>query len=499
MQATLSPIHTQVLVAGGGAAGIAAAVSAARNGADTTLVEYNGFLGGISATLTWLGFHDNRYRQVVRGFAAECVAALQEQGDASPYVFDPKCSSLVSLNNHAWKVLAFDLAERAGVRVMLHTHVVDALREGDRIAGVVVEHKAGRQEIRAGVTIDCTGDGDVAARGGADWEKGRTPDGLVQAPTLVFRVGGVETAAFIRACQDPSNNYREWLAPYPDLFRKTVARIAQQPIFVTGGFAGLIEKAKRAGDLRDVPQSRLIGVKTHVPDEFLVVMTRVLGLDPTDAGSLSDAYARVYRQIPELMRFFRKYMPGWRDTSVREIAPMIGVRESRRIMGDYVLSLDDVVEGRRFPDGVAMGGYHVDIHNPSGSWVLSRDVKAYQIPLRALIARGVDGLMMAGKCFSGTHEGVASTRVIPICMAQGQAAGAAAAMAATRRCGVRDVPVSALQSLLTGQGVELGETLGEPDWELVERIGVLPDAAVAKEAADDDSAVYRSQETAWVR
>jgi hypothetical protein len=492
---TLNRLKKQVLVCGGGAAGIAAAVAAARSGAETLLLEYNGFLGGISATLGWIGFHDNRYRQVVRGLAAEFIARMQIRGEASPYVLDPKCSSIVTLNTHVWKIEAIEQCLSAGCEIMLHTHIVDTLREGDRIRGVVVEHKSGRQEIEADVVIDATGDGDVAARGGVAWEKGRTGDGLVQAPTLVFRLGGIDREGFVAGCKDRSNNYREWLSPHDELWEKMMRRIDSEPAFITGGFAGLIEKARQAGDF-DVPQSRVVGVKTHIPDEFLVVSTRVLGLDPTDVRSLTDAYVKTYQQIDIVTRFFRRYMPGCENAHVREIAPLLGVRESRRIVGDYVLSADDVITGRTFPDVIAMGGYHIDIHRPSGTWVESKNVEAYGIPLRSLIARGVDNLMMAGKCLSATHEAVASTRVIPICMAQGEAAGMAAALAVSRRCGVRDVPIADLQNRLIDGGAELGQGLGEPDPELIERIGLLPKEEPPTSGEGDP---VTSGDAAWVR
>jgi hypothetical protein len=496
----VNAIRRQVVVAGAGAAGITAAIAAARNGAETILLEYNGFLGGISATLGWLGFHDNRYRQVVRGIAAEYVDRLQQEGEASPYVFDPKCSSAVSINTHAWKILAVELAEEAGVEILFHTHIVDTIREGDRITGVIVEHKSGRQQIYGDVIIDCTGDGDVAARGGVDWEKGRTGDGLVQAPTLVFRIGGIDRPRFVAGCKDPSNNYREWLSPHPDLWRKMMQRIDSEPLFITGGFAGLIEKARSAGDF-DVPQSRIVGIKTHVPDEFLVVTTRILGLDPTDVGNMSQAYTRLYQQIRVILRFFRRYMPGCENATLREIAPMMGVRESRRILGDYIMTAADVIEGRVFADAVSMGGYHVDIHNPSGTWVHSRDVKAYTIPLRSLIARGVEGLLMAGKCLSATHEAIASTRVIPICMGQGQAVGTVAAMAVAAKKSPRDVPVRDLQNRLINQGAEIGQGLGEPDAQLIERIGVLPayDPEPGDSLTGDDERDTVLVQSAWLK
>jgi hypothetical protein len=469
----LAPLKTQVLVVGSGAAGLLAAISAGRNGADVTLVEYQGFVGGISATLTWLGFHDQEYRMVVKGTPLEIVHRLQAAGAAGQFALDPKCSSALSLDTHYYKCLAVQLLEEAGVKLMLHTHVVDTLREGDRIAGVVVEHKSGRQHIQADVVIDCSGDGDVAARGGAAWEKGRVGDGLVQSPTLVFRIGGVDRDALIRGCQDWSNVYREWLDPYPALREKWLKRLPTQDTFIFGGFARLVQKAIDAGELH-TPQTRIIGVKTHVPDEFLAVTTRILGLDPTNVDSLTNAYTDIYKQIPEHLAMFRKYIPGFANAHLREIAPLLGVRESRRIVGDYVLTGEDVVNGRVFDDVVAMGGYHVDIHRPDGTWVQSQDTKAYDIPFRSLVAHGVQNLMMAGKCLSATHEAVASTRVIPICMAQGQAVGTAAALAVKRGVTPRDVAIRELQATLIAQGAELRQTLGEPNWQAIEEVGQLP-------------------------
>ena len=494
MSTPTSTLRTQVLVIGSGAAGQTAALAAARNGADTLLVESAGFLGGISATLPWLGFHDRDYRLIVKGIPLEFCRRLQEMGAASAHEFDPKCASAISIDSHWWKILLMQLMREAGVRLLMHTVVVDTIREGDRIRGVIVENKSGRQRIEADITIDCSGDGDVAARGGAKWEKGRTADGLVQAPTLVFKLGGLSREDFIAGCKDPAVNYREWIAPYPDIREKMMRRIDRMNVIICGGYAKLIEKARASGDF-EVPQSRVVGVKLHRPDEYLVVMTRVLGLDPTDIRSLTDAYARVYEQIPVLVRFFKKYVPGFEESHLREIAPMLGVRESRRIMGDYILTADDLIAGRVFDDAVCMGGYHIDIHRPAGTWVDSRNVRTYTVPLRSLIARDVDGLMMAGKCLSATHEAVASTRVIPICQGQGQAAGTAAALAVKAGVGVRGVPISKLQDTLAAQDAEFGRTLGGANQRVIDEVGQLP-MEEPPTTGDHDHA--SSTEAAWL-
>lgn len=482
----METISTDVLVVGSGAAGLAAAISSARNGAKTLLVERAGFVGGISSTLPWLGFHDREYRQVVKGFAHASVTRLQRMKAASGYIIDPKCSSFVSIDRHMWKATAMQLLEEAGVTVMLQTLMVDTIREVDRIAGIIVEHKSGRQEIRAKLTIDCSGDGDVAARGDVEWQKGRTGDGLVQAPTLVFSLQGVDRDRFVQACKNPENKYREWLSDNRELWDKMMKHIDSAEGFVLGGFAGLMRKAREAGGF-DVPQTRVVGVKTHRRDEIMVVMTRVLGLDPTDVMSMSFAYSRVYRQIPQLLGFFREFVPGCESSFVGEIAPMLGVRESRRIVGDYMLTKEDLIEGRVFDDAVAMGGYHIDIHRPKGTWVESHNVRAYTIPLRSLIAANVNGLMMAGKCISATHEAIASTRVIPICMAEGEAAGTAAALAVMHSAGdVRGLETGILQEQLLKQGAEIGTTLGSPNQELIDEYGQLPLGEDETEGNEDE-------------
>ena len=474
----LPAVRTDVLVVGSGAAGLAASISAARNGAEVILVEYNGYLGGISASLPWLGFHDRDYRQVVKGICHEIVTRLQSDGAASAYTFDPKCASLLSIDTHAWKCLAFALAREAGVKLLMQTHAVDTIRDegpgGSKIRGVIVEHKSGRQEIHAKVVIDCTGDGDVAARGGVPCQKGRDQDGLVQAPSLMVRIGGIDRNQFVKACKNREYNYREWICNYPDLWEKMMVHLDTAETFVIGGFAKLMASARDKGLLSLLPQTRIVGVKTHIPDEIMTVSTRILGLDPTDVKSLSDGYSKIYRQVPQLVEFFRDYLPGGKGALLREIAPILGVRESRRIGGDYELSADDMIGGKVFDDAVAMGGYHIDIHRPKGTWVESKNVKAYTIPLRCLIAKGVDGLMMAGKCISATHEAIAGTRVIPICMAQGQAAGTAAALSVSANRSIRDISISELQTKLVDQGAEIGRTVGSPNQEVIDRLGQLP-------------------------
>lgn len=494
LNTSLNTLKTQVLVVGSGAAGISAAIAAARGGAQVILVERHGFLGGLSTGMPWFGFHDRDYRQVVKGLPTEFVKRLQALGAASEPCYDPKCGSGVNVNGHIWKCLAMEMMNSSGVRVMFHTLVVDTLREGDRITGIVVEHKSGRQDIQADVVIDCSGDGDVAARGGVDYMKGRDEDGLVQSPSAIVRIGGMDRESFLAGVRDKSLAYREWIAPYPDLWDKMMKRLDDMPMVICGGYASLLTKAREAGDLT-IPQTRVVGATMFHPNEFVTVMTRVLGMDPTDTDSVSDVYARIYPQVLELIRFYRKYVPGFAHSYVQEILPMLGIRESRCIVGQYVLTVDDLVDGNIPEDTIALSSYHVDIHRPSGTWVESRNVQTYGIPLRCLIAKEVDGLLMAGKCISATHEAVASTRVVITCMAQGEAAGTTAAIAVRRGVAARQLDASEVRQTLMKQGAEVGQTVGPPNFEAIEQVGQLP---LDEPISTDDASIVQKETGAWL-
>jgi hypothetical protein len=206
---------------------------------------------------------------------------------------------------------------------------------------------------------------------------------------------------------------------------------------------------------------------------MIVVSTKVASFDPTDAASLSNAYADAYSQIPQLVDFFRNYIKGFATAYLEEIAPMIGVRESRRILGEYVLTGDDVRTGREFADGVAMGAYHIDVHRPDGTGFDSQPTLPYDIPYRCLLVRDVQNLLVAGKCVSATHEAIASTRVIPICMAEGQAAGIAAAMSLQSNVELRGIDVAALQQELRTAGALLRDGLRPQEDEVVAAIGAI--------------------------
>jgi hypothetical protein len=298
----------------------------------------------------------------------------------------------------------------------------------------VFETKSGPVVVRAQNTVDCTGDGDIAAAARADYAIGRESDGLTQPMTLMFRMVGFDEEAFNRYAQE-----------HPDQWRSV------------HGLWDLVEDATEAGDL-DLPREDMLFFGTAHPGEVAVNSTRVTHALGIDVFDLTRAETVSRRQMAQVARFLRDYVPGFADSYVAQSGVQIGVRETRRVLGDYVLTGDDILAARKFPDVIARGTYPVDIHNPTGKGTVLRPVPAgdaYDIPLRCLVPRGIDHLLTAGRCISGTHEAHSSYRVTPTAMATGQAAGVCAALAAATGKTPREVPTEAVQAELMRQGADL--------------------------------------------
>jgi PAS domain-containing protein len=329
--------------------------------------------------------------------------------------------------------VALDLLDEAGVHVLLHalaTEVVGA----PRLDGVVFETKSGPIVIMARAVVDGTGDGDVAALAGAPFDVGRESDGLVQPMTLMFRMVEFERAAFAA--------YRR---AHPDQWRGV------------HGLWDLIREASRAGDLV-LPREDVLLFGTPHERELSVNSTRVPGVLGTSVWDLTQAEWRARGQMRQIAAFLRKYVPGFERAYVVQSGVTVGVRETRRIIGEYRLTADDILGARKWDDVIARGSYPIDIHDPKGKGTLLRRLPAgesYDIPLRCLMPQRVERLAVAGRCISGTHEAHSSYRVMPIAMATGQAAGVCAALAA--RCGtaIRDVPADDVQAELRRQGAAL--------------------------------------------
>jgi FAD-dependent oxidoreductase family protein len=444
-----------VLVVGGGPAGLGAAVGAASAGADVILAERYGFLGGTATAalvMPLMSFHNEARavraidptagvrllpgdhgpgEPVIAGVLELFLDALYAAGGAiAP---SQATGYTVPFDPERFKLVALELLDDAGVRFLFHALASGVVGEGTP-EGVVFETKSGPAVIRARTIVDCTGDGDVAAAAGARFELGREEDGLVQPMTLMFRLVEFDREQFA-----------DYVDAHPDQWHGVL------------GLGDLISEAEEAGEL-DLPREELLFFATPHEREVSVNSTRVSRVLGTDVWELTQAEWVSRRQMRQIAEFLRKRVPGFADAYVAQSGTIIGVRETRRIVGEYQLTAKDVLTCGPFEDAIARGSYPLDIHDPEGKDTVIRRLPvggAYDIPLRCLLPEGVDRVLVAGRCISGTHEAHSSYRVTPIAMATGHAAGVCAAIAAATGEPPRAVDYRAVQLELIRQGANL--------------------------------------------
>ncbi|MEO8288168.1 MAG: FAD-dependent oxidoreductase [Chloroflexota bacterium] len=415
-----------VLVIGGGSAGAAAATAAARTGADVALVDRMGYLGGTGASVldTFYGFYcpGEGERKVVGGIPDEVVGRLEERGAAIKRPSTYGAGTGITYDPELLKVTWEELVVGSGARVLLHSFFVDTISEGGAVRGAVVANKAGLWQIRARVVVDASGDGDVAFHAGARYEDWRTVP--VQSLTTTFRLGNVDV-------QRASNVKKGQLW---DLMAGAVA-------------SGDYHLPRVEGSVHVTPYKGIMATN----------MVRLHVDDPTDPVQISAAEIEGRRQALEYHRFLRDCVPGYEHSVLLSFSTYIGVRESRRIIGDYWLTRQDVLSVRKFEDAVAMCGAPIEEHHAGSDtrWEYLPQGAAYDVPYRCLLPHGVDGLLLAGRCLSASHDAHASVRSMGQCMALGQAAGLAAAQAASNRQSPREVDVRRLQRDLLRLGAIL--------------------------------------------
>lgn len=440
-----------VLVVGGGNAGCAAAIAAARHGAKTLLVERYGFLGGTATAAMvgpWMTFHSAGDR-VVGGIAQEIVQRLVELGASPGHIPDTSdyVPTITPFDPEVHKALLFEMTSEARVRLLLHAWFTSAVVDGRVVTGAAFDTVGGKRVYKAHVVIDATADAYVAASAGVPTQQG-DPRGRVQPASLMFRMSHVDlakTAAYLRT--------------HPDQMRTSLKAHERTASTVTAvaGLYDLWARAQRDG-LVDVPREVVSFFISPYPDEVTVNMTRVLDIDPLDPDQLTRAEVEARRQVMQLAAFFRACVPGFENARIAATGTQIGIRESRRIVGRYTLTRDDVLDARTFPDAVARSAYPIDIHNPSGAGTTTYRLppgSSYEIPYRCLVPIDCEGLLVAGRCISTTHEALASTRLTPTVMTLGQAAGTAAAIACEREIPPSAVDIAELRTALERDGVVL--------------------------------------------
>jgi hypothetical protein len=345
----------------------------------------------------------------------------------------------------AVKTVGLETLVESRVEVLLHCQCAGVAMEGSRIRGLITESKAGREALLAKVVIDCTGDADIAFRAGVPCEKGGE-DGGLQPPTLMFCLSGVDTERLRLSIANQPRTYLTDFIPN-DYF-------GQNHQFIVVGLREQIKAAQSAG--LNIPTERTILITGLREGEVWVNMTRVKGVDGTDPRSLSAGEIEARRQIADIFRYLREYVPGFEKCWFSRTAPFLGIRETRRIVGQYVMTREDVLSCGRFDDAIAVASYPIDLHRPKDDGcTLEWCGDCYDIPYRSLVPLGVDNLLVAGRSISATHEAMAAIRVMATCMAMGEAAGHAAALCASQGIPPAAVDVRRLQTDLLEYGAWL--------------------------------------------
>jgi hypothetical protein len=447
--ARTTPVRAEydVLVVGGGPAGITSALAAAEDGLRVGLVDSRSFLGGnMTIGLPVLGFLGQKGNQIIKGLPQKLIDRLKTRNAASEHRPCPLHMGITLVEPEAVKTVALEMLTQAGVQVMLYTFCAGVVMAGDQIRGIITEGKAGREALLAKVVIDCTGDADVAFRAGVPCEKGNAQGGM-QPPTLMFCVAGVDTEKLRMSIANHSRTYLTDFIP--------AEYFGQNNQFIVVGLRELIHKAREEKGLQ-IPNERTIIITGLREGEVWLNMTRVKGVDGTEPRSLTMGEVEARRQIDDIFTYLRDYVPGFEKSYFTKTAPFLGIRETRRIVGKYVMTQEDVLGCRKFEDSIAVASYPIDIHRPGDEGcTLIWCGDCYDIPYRSLLPAKVENLLVAGRCISTTHEAMGAIRVMATCMAMGEAAGRAAKMAVRERLPPSKINVQSLRQELSDKGAYL--------------------------------------------
>ena len=409
---------TDVLVLGSGPSGFAAAYTAAKNGAKVILVEQCGDIGGISTTglmSHWTGSCGSPlYYEILKR------SADKNEGEWAGVITE-------YINPENLKTLYLEMLESVGVKILLYTFALDAICEQDKVLGATVVNKSGITDIYAKITIDATGDGDIAAKSGAEFILGRESDSKMQPATLMFKVAGVD-----------------------------YARAAFIPSFETTYQTEKGELQALAKQHIPHPAGHILTYATTLPGVVTCNMTNVTGIDGTNAEDLTKANVVCRKQIDEIVKYLREFVPGFENCFVISSASLVGIRETRHFKGLYTLTEQDILDARMFDDYVVKDAhFNFDVHNITGSGLDETGVqkhfkqsKGYTIPYGCLLPEKKENLLLCGRNISGTHMAHSNFRVMPICVGIGEAAGAAAAIATQQNCPLKDVSATGIRKMI---------------------------------------------------
>ncbi len=410
--------EVDVLVVGAGPAGVCAAISAARMGADTMLIEQQGAVGGIATVglmSHWTGRSGSKlYHEILQRSAA------QNEGEYKDKV-------TITIDPEKLKQLFLTMLDEAGAKLQLYTFASGVIMEDDRVTGVICESKSGREAIMAKVVIDASGDGDVAAKSGAAYTLGREQDGKMQPATIMFKVGDVDTerAVFLGSFESTYETPRGELQA---LARKHIP----------------------------FPAGHVLLYESTLPGVVTCNMTNAIDIDGTKAADLTRAEIVCRSQMDEIVRFLREFVPGYENCFIISSASLIGIRETRHFKGVAQITEEDILASRQFDDWVVRdASFNFDVHNITGAGLDETgaqkefpEIDGYTIPYGCLVPEKIDGLLLSGRNISGTHMAHSNFRVMPICAGIGEAGGIAAAICVKEGILPRDVDVKKIQKEL---------------------------------------------------
>ena len=444
-------IKVDVAVLGSGPGGISAAVAAARQGADVVIVERMGYLGGnLVSGLPLLGYLDAQGRQVTGGLAQELVDRLAEMGGTWGHRRCPFHNSTTNINPLYLRIILFELMKEHNIKVLLHCEVTGTNVVNGKLESVKVTGKGKEIEIEAKVFVDGTGDGDVAYMAGARYHKGQEGTGVMQPPTLMFNIGGIDFDAFFDYLEENPEElpYGLGLGNLRPGYDAEYFRGSPNHIFF--GLKDTIKKLREEGKC-PIDRDTLIYIRQPIHDQVAINTIRILNFDGSDVFDLSRGELESHLQIMPLVQMLQAHVPGFENCYLASISSSIGVRESRRFVGIKTLTEADVVSGSIPEDTVGLGSYVIDIHSGDGADTYLKTLDAYGIPYGCTVAADIDGLMLSGRCISVDAVAFGSTRIMPTLMAVGEGAGIGAAIAAKENISPRDVDVAKIREILEEQ------------------------------------------------
>lgn len=423
-----------LIVVGGGLTGTAAAVAAARGGLSVLIAEQSGSLGGAACTCLINPFmpYDTKLPTaehpegedfaLSQGLFAEITARLEAKGEGA---IRGSVTHRNTFSEEWLKIVLDEMTDEAGVDVLFHAMLCGVEKEGETLKAVKVVTKKGVLTLEADAFIDCTGDADLAVMSGCPYHLGRPGDELCQPMTLCFRLGNIDTEAFFAHRKEINEVYARW----------------------------------QAEGRTDNPRENVLTFRTLNKGVVHFNTTRVVKLDPTDPADVSKAEKMARKQMVDILNMLRESFDFCKDAELLMSASQIGVRESRMIDGEHLLTVEELKDCTVFPDAIAAANYDIDIHNPEGSGTSHYyfpDGEYYTIPFRSLCPLKAENLLVAGRCISSTHEAQASYRVMPIVTCLGEAAGVAAAVAKKNGAPLHEPGIEEVQKVLKERGAFIG-------------------------------------------